>query len=432
MMERMPSGDRLIAARARIHDYFVGCLLPFWTTHGPDPEYGGFLSYFDQNGRSTGESVKTFLMQIRFLYSMASAHRAGYGDGKCGDLAKQGADFIFENYWDENHEGWIWIAERDGTPTVLDKVGYGQCFALYTFSEYFLATGDPRGREAADRTYTAIQKHMADSLHGGYYELMEADWSPKPSGKAGGDRKSLDVHMHLMEAFTTYYEMSGHPTHRRRLIEVIDLIRSRMIHPGSGLGYIHFSYDWTPLPRIIFATEWGKDAMHESGEAPLDQTSPGHNVELIWLLLHAADVLGIDRAEFRNVVQPICDHCATIGIDSEFGGVYADTPMERPTETTEKQFWQQAEVLIGMLDAYALLGDERYLDAFFNVYDFVFGKFINFEAGGEWFERLDREGNIVDGAMAHAWKINYHTIRSMIQVIARLDGLASGAMCRPQ
>ena len=141
---------------------------------------------------------------------------------------------------------------------------------------------------------------MADSLHGGYYELMEADWSPKPSGKAGGDRKSLDVHMHLMEAFTTYYEMSGHPTHRRRLIEVIDLIRSRMIHPGSGLGYIHFSYDWTPLPRIIFATEWGKDAMHESGEAPLVQTSPGHNVELIWLLLHAADVLGIDRAEFRN------------------------------------------------------------------------------------------------------------------------------------
>jgi mannobiose 2-epimerase len=417
----MASAEVLTGIRNRIHNYFVESLLPFWTGHGPDPEYGGFLSYFDRNGSPTGETVKTFLMQIRFLYSMSSSHRAGYGGGDCERLARYGADFILENYWDDEEEGWVWIAERDGTPTVLDKIGYGQCFALYTFSEYFLATGDPRGREAADRTYAAIQKHMADSRHGGYFELMERDWSPKPAGKTGGDRKSLDVHMHLMEALTTYYEMTGHPTHRRRLIEVVELILTKMLHPGNGLGYIHFSYDWTPLPRIIFSTEWGRDAMHESGEAPIDQTSPGHNVELIWLLLHAADVLWIDKSEYAGVVRPICDHCVKFGIDHEYGGVYADTPMERPTESTEKQYWQQSEVLIGMLDAYALLGDEKYLDAFFNTERFLFSKFVNLEAGGEWYERLDREGNIVDGVLAHAWKINYHTIRSMIQTITRLD-----------
>ena len=32
-------------------------------------------------------------------------------------------------------------------------------------------------------------------------------------------------------------------------------------------------------------------------------------------------------------------------------------PSTRPTIQTDKQFWQQAEVLIGMLDAYALFGD---------------------------------------------------------------------------
>jgi mannobiose 2-epimerase len=43
------------------------------------------------------------------------------------------------------------------------------------------------------------------------------------------------------------------------------------------------------------------------------------------------------------------------------------------------------------------------------------------DGGGEWYERLDRAGNILDGALAHHWKINYHTVRSMIQVIKRLE-----------
>ncbi len=35
---------------------------------------------------------------------------------------------------------------------VTEKVVYGQCFGIYAFSEYALATGDPAGREAAERT----------------------------------------------------------------------------------------------------------------------------------------------------------------------------------------------------------------------------------------------------------------------------------------
>jgi len=416
----MTQAEELTGIHDRIRKYFEENLLPFWMINGPDPEYGGFLSYFDQAGRPTGETTKTFLMQIRFLYSMSSAHRAGYGGGECERLARYGADFILDNFWDEEEEGWVWIADRDGKPTVRDKVGYGQCFALYTFSEYFLATGDPRGREAADRTYAAIHQHMVDVRHGGYRELMEENWEPKPAGPFGGDRKSLDVHMHMMEALTTYYEMTRHPTHRRRLVEVIQLILTKMLHPDNGLGFIHFSHDWTPLPRIIFSTEWGRDAMDDSGQAPMDQTSPGHNVEFVWLLLRAADILGIPRSDYAGVARPICDHCVEIGIDHEYGGVYADTPMGQPTQITEKQFWQQSEVLIGMFDAYLLFGEQKYLDAFLNVYRFLFSKFINHEAGGEWYERLDRKGNIIDGVLAHAWKINYHTIRSMIQTLARL------------
>lgn len=423
----MPDPQEIAEILSRTESYLTGSLLPFWIERSPDPEYGGFLTYFDREGRPTGETTKTFLMQIRMLYTMSSAHRAGYGGGACGELAARGAEFILDHYWDDARGGWFWIAGRGGEPTVKAKIGYGQCFAMYAFSEYFLATGDQRGREAALRTYAAISAHMADTRRGGVFEILREDWQPAAGGSGGGDRKSLDVHMHMMEALTTLYEMTGDPTHRRRLEEVIDLILTRMLHPTLGVGYMQFSLDFEPLAAILFDVEWGRDAEPEDHQArPLESTSPGHNVELAWLLLHGADVLGRPRRTYADVLAKICDHCIEFGIDHELGGVYAETPMAGPTALTEKQFWQQAEAMIGLLDAAMLLGDEKYWRAFRNVYDFVFDKFVVPAAGGEWYERLARDGTPIDTALGHAWKISYHTVRSMIQVVRRLRMLASG------
>ena len=420
----MPEHKEIQKVLDHLESYLRGTLLPFWLDRAPDPEYGGFLSYFDRYGRATGETTKTFLMQIRMLYTLSSTHRFGYGGGRCAELARSGARFIADHYWDARYGGWYWIADRSGNPTVLDKVGYGQCFGIYAFSEYYLATGDPLGKEMALRSYDAVCRHMADTRFGGYLELLTRDWQPQPGGAYGGDRKSLDVHMHMMEALTSFYAMTGLPSHRRRLLEVIDLILSRMLNPENGLGWIQFTYDFQPLQRIIFATEWGRDAHPAEGSAaPMDQTSPGHNVELAWLLLHAADELSVPRERYAAVVRPLFDHCVKYGIDATYGGVYADTPMACPTTQTEKQFWQQAEVLIGMLDAYALFQDETYWQAFRNIYDFLFDKMVVMPAGGEWYERVSREGQPLDTALGHAWKINYHSVRSMVQTILRLRAL---------
>ena len=266
---------------------------------------------------------------------------------------------------------------------------------------------------------------MIDFQHGGFIELFHRDWTPLTGDTSGGNRKSLDVHMHMMEAFTTLYEMTGAVSHRRHLVEIIDLILAKMLHPKNRLGIAQFTYDFTPLPAINFDTTWGRDADPEEGHTakPLDQTSPGHNVEFAWLLLHAADVLNIPRSKYAHVLRTMCDQCVAFGIDHEYGGVYADVPMDHPTQLTEKQFWQQAEALIAMLDAYILLGDPKYWKAFMNVLDFLFEKFIAMDAGGEWYERLDREGNILDGDLGHSWKISYHTVRSMIQAVQRLKNL---------
>lgn len=419
----MPTPKETAEILTKTEDYLRSILLPFWIEKSPDPEYGGFLTYFDRNGQPTGETDKSFLMQIRMLYTMASAHRAGFGDGHCADLARMGAEFIASNYWDEEHGGWFWIADRHGKPTNMGKIGYGQCFALYAFSEYSLATRDPMGREWAERTYQTICDHMTDDQHGGYFEIMRRDWKPERPGPYGGDRKSMDVHMHMMEALTTFFELTRDQEHRQRLLEVVYILLEKMLRP-DGTGYMQFTLDFRPLPAILFRTTWGRDAVPEDGiQRPLDFTSYGHNVEFAWLLLHAVDVLELSRDDYRDTVCKICDHCVQYGIDHEHGGVFTEGPNDGPTVLYEKQFWQQAEAIVGLADVYGLCKNERYWDAFLKVYDFIFAKFVNLRGGGEWYERVDREGNPVDDSMAHAWKISYHTVRSMIQTVRCLRNM---------
>ena len=425
----MPPAVEIAALADALESYLSHHLLPFWQNNAPDREFGGFLSYFDRTGQPTGETDKTYLSHIRLLYTMSSTQRYGFGLGKSGDLARWGADFLLDHYWDNECEGWYWLADRRGQPTFDGKVGYGQVFGVYAFSEYFLATGDVRGRDAAERTYAAICKHMADTQRGGFYELMRRDWQPERPGKWGGDRKSMDVHMHWMEALTSFYEMTGHPSHRRRLLEIIDLIITRMLYREFGTGWMQFTLDFEPLAVILFATEWGRDAERKEGEArPFDNTSYGHNIEFAWLLLHACDILKIPRTTYADVVRKIFDHSLQYGIDWEHGGVFVEGPHNGPTTVVEsKQFWQQAEAMVGLLDAYGLFGDEKYWKAFRNVHDFVFSRFVNIPGGGEWYERVDRAGRPLDTVLGHGWKSSYHTVRATVQCIRRLRGLAGAA-----
>ncbi|HUF08278.1 MAG TPA: AGE family epimerase/isomerase, partial [Rhodothermales bacterium] len=143
---------------------------------------------------------------------------------------------------------------------------------------------------------------------------------------------------------------------------------------------------------------------------------------LAWLLLHASDRLGLLEGDALAVVEPIFEHCVEYGIDWEEGGVFVDGPMNGRPEAFEKQFWQQAEVLVGLLDAYRLTHKPVYWAAFRNVFEFVFRKLVVPHVG-EWYERVDRSGTPIDTALGHAWKISYHTVRSMVQTVDRLDRL---------
>ncbi len=71
------------ACLAECRNHLITELLPFWLTRCKDELNGGFLTHFDKQGQDTGEDEKSLIAQARTVYTMASAHRAGYGDGQC-------------------------------------------------------------------------------------------------------------------------------------------------------------------------------------------------------------------------------------------------------------------------------------------------------------------------------------------------------------
>lgn len=402
-------------------------LLPFWQTHGEDQEYGGYLTYLDQHGAPTGETVKTLVCQTRMLFSDSSVHRAQLDqDGYFLARAQRGAEFLINHFWDDENTGWFWTAEQDGAPIDRSKLMYGHSFAIYALSEYAMASGDRRGLEMAEETLKTIRALAADREHGGYGEFFEADWSPKPPGAYGGDRKSLDVHMHLMEAFTNLYEATGEDAHKHAACDAIKLIFDHMLHPEFGTGIAQFAFDWTPLRAILFKNVWGsdRDAEEDAGR-PLNNTSFGHNVEFAWLLKHSIDILGLDLDAYKPAMRKLYDHCRDHGIDWERGGVYCEGPHDGgPPREDNKEFWQQAETLIGMLDACLLFGADAYWPAYENVHRFVMDQVIN-HAVSEWYPLFDADNQRLWDYMGHAWKINYHTVRAAIQCEKRLGLLAA-------
>ncbi len=419
-------------------------LLPFWMNRARDDQYGGFVTHFDKDGNDSGTDEKSMLGQMRFIFSMSAAHRAGFGDGKCAEFARHGVDFVLDKLWDKQYGGFYWMVNRKGEVTIDKKILYGLSFAMYGLSEYTMATGDPRGQEYAEKVFDLVKKYCTETSCGGYWEMFERDWTLCGPGPKGGDRKTLDVHMHLMEAFTNMYECTKQQIHRRTLVEDIDILLKKILHKRYATGIPQFWVDWKVAPQIKFDIIWGWDRFAEGGQKPNaeDNTSAGHNVEFAWLLAHATDVLGNVAQppsagaapggggatywdQYRKVIKKAMDHGMKNGIDPEFGGVYTEGPHAGGVYDTEKEFWQQAEVMIGMLEGCLRFGTRVYWPAYLNVHRFVFDKMINHPVG-EWWPLLNREGQPVRWThMSHSWKVNYHTIRCMVECIKRLEKLVS-------
>lgn len=411
---------------------FMKRSVPFWLKHGIDREYGGYLVCFDCHGRPMKELAvlspddKMIVTQTRMIWGFSAllrnglAKRCGWEEA-CREAAVQGVDFFIEKFWDKKHTGWAWVTDRKGNVLDNGKLVYGQTFAIYALAEYYMATGDARGLEYAEKTFDALKKYAADTYHGGYFENFKEDWTLESPGVYGGNLKSLDIHMHTMEAYTTLYEATGKEIHKRALEEIIQIVLTYMVDYDFWCGRNQFGSDFTPRPAISIRRTWNYDRDPESANKnPLDTTSYGHNIELVWLLNRAYEVLGEPPA--REFTRKFADYTLANGWDPIYGGIYRDGMHDGRIVVTDKEWWQNFESLTGFLDCYQATGDERYLDTFIDLWEFDQKYFYNPEAG-ESRQLLKADGTPIIEDAGNQWKCIYHTDRAMMECCLRIEDM---------
>jgi mannobiose 2-epimerase len=112
------------------------------------------------------------------------------------------------------------------------------------------------------------------------------------------------------------------------------------------------------------------------------------------------------------------DHALRDGFDHERGGLYLEGPAAGPADRKRKEWWQQAEALVGTLNAYQLTCRPEYWHAFELEAQFILDGFVDREYG-EWYAAIDPDGKI-DGTKAGPWRGPYHASRACLEVMRRL------------
>jgi mannobiose 2-epimerase len=397
-------------------------IIPFWMERSLDHQNGGYLTNFDGDGSHLGTPEKYLNTQCRLIWWFSTLARNYPNKLQYQQMATHGVEFLYRYFWDAQFGGWFWKIKSDGSKLDDGKSVYGQSFAIYALSEYARATKDHQALAYAVKTFDLLQRYCADTFRGGYFENLERDWRIAEPGFFGGDRKGLDTHMHLLESFTTLSAATGQEIHRRKLEEQVQIIVQYLINPETGCGRNQVDAHFNPIPAIALNRTWNAERVGETPPVPTDTTSYGHNVELSWLLNLALKTAGVDDLPYQSVMKRLLDHAVEQGIDWEFGGIYRDGTAKGGPVILEKEFWQNAEALVGFLDGYQTFNNEKYFDAFENIWGFV-NKHMIHPTLGEFRILLSREGQPIDANLGNPWKVAYHTGRALLECSQRISRL---------
>jgi len=406
----MTTIDRLAALSLAADRELRRGILPFWATRAVDREQGGFFGRIGEDGQPDPAASKGGVLNARILWTFSAAlrHRP---DPLYRTMADRAFDYLLEHFWDREHSGLFWEVDGRGGMLAGRKQTYGQAFGIYALAEYFRATGVQSAIDHAGRLIEDIEAHAFDPASGGYWEARGRDWQPiddiRLSAIDLNAPFSMNTHLHLLEAYTGLALASNEPRHRGRLRAVLEIMLDRIIDPETGHLILFQDEQWRPMSAAI---------------------SYGHEIETSWLLCEAADTLADDAllARVSAVALRLADGVLERGYDAVDGGILYELSPNGHLDTN-KEWWVQAEGVVGFLNAYRLSGRGQFLDAALQTWDFIEAHVID-PVVGEWRTRVTRSGEPIAGfARVDFWKCPYHNARAMLEIAERTPRLRAEA-----
>lgn len=381
-------------------------ILAFWIRHVVDQDRGAFHGAMTNDLAVDRTAERGALLTSRILWTFSAAYRR-YHDAAYLGMADRAYRDLVTNFADGDHGGFFWSIAADGRVLRDRKQVYGQAFAIYALTEYYRASGERAALHTAISLFRLLEKYARDSSHGGYFEAFSRSWQPiadmRLSAVDMNEPKSQNTHLHVMEAYTNLLRVWPHASLRAAQTRLLETMLDQIVNPRTCHLGLFFANDWTLRS---------------------DRISYGHDIEAAWLFTEAADVLG--NASLTARIHPLAVRIADVtlaeGVDAD-GGVYNEGSPQGLTDTN-KEWWPQAEAVVGFLNAFALSRDQRHLQAALRCWSFIEQRLID-RKHGEWLRGVTREGAVLkDQLKVSFWKCPYHNGRTGLEGPARLRALA--------
>ena len=401
----MKTTESLKIMAGQIEDHLFGHILPFWCGPALDQVNGGWMGWLSNDLEPDRSQPKGLIVNCRILWAFSAVHHAR-PEPIYREMAARAFNFVMTKFWDLEQGGAYWRLD-DTARVVLDdsKKIYGQAFYIYALTEFHRTFGGHAALPRAIELFELIERHAHDPHHGGYVEVCRRDWSEagpeaRLSDKDLNEKKSMNNHLHVLEAYTNLYRVWPEPLVAVRLRELLKIFLRHILDPRTK--HLHHFFD----------LEW---------HVRSDTYTFGHDIEASWLLCEAAEVLGdnalLDR--MRNVALRIAETTLQEGLTSEGGLVYegrAGAILDAGCEC-----WPQAEALVGFLNAFELSGgNPSFALAAHGTWKYIQRHLVD-RVHGEWFWRINPDGQ-VDPKLPKVseWKGPYHATRACLETMRRL------------
>ncbi|TFF33427.1 AGE family epimerase/isomerase [Mucilaginibacter psychrotolerans] len=378
-------------------------ILTYWVDNTMDEEYGGFIGRIDNDNKVIPGSPKGSVLNARILWSFSAAYNKTK-NALYLEMAAIAYRYVSTYFIDEEYGGVYWTVDHEGKPLDTKKQVYASAFTIYAFSEFYKATKDEEVLAEARKLYHLLVEKSYDTRHTGYLEAFTRDWQPiadlRLSAKDANEKKSMNTHLHVLEAYTTLYTVW--PDEGLR-IQIEVLLRN----------FIDYIIEAETKHLILF--------FDEEWNAKSDTVSYGHDIEATWLLLEAAEA--IHHAELIEQIKFLCVQIAEAaleGLDKD-GGLWYEYEPAQSHLVKEKHWWPQAEAMVGFYNTYQITGDEKWLQLSTRSWDFVKQHILDTK-NGEWFWGIYADGRVMATEdKAGLWKCPYHNSRACLEVMRRLN-----------